>query len=240
MLSVNNVCQIWPNAIHHIFFSCSFYREAYRKLWRENHSGNKADILSCIVAVYALSGHRVTSLCKSWGFCANVNYICVKCCLRAYAITSTLPCTLSCLSSWTVNVFCSVPFWSEIKILSWPENDPQNGEFQHFGSKGETLSWRELQCVLCSLWISPGPTQCPDTLCSCSCYCTCGGYSLTHWCTWSLDACRPIKIGMIQLLVSCFSGWPPCFEGEPSIQTWDSWGGAKPGRGEMVTSLLIQ
>lgn len=37
------------------------------------------------------------------------------------------------LSNWTVNVFCSVPFWSEIKILSWPEN-LQSDQFWQFES----------------------------------------------------------------------------------------------------------
>lgn len=74
-------------------------------------------------------------------------------------------------------------------------------------------------------WMSSGTTlwgrvQYPATFCSCSCYCTCGGSSLMHWCTWSLDACSPIKVNVIKPLAR-LSMWPTHLEDGPSARTRD-------------------
>lgn len=71
------------------------------KLIRISAAGGKSvRIILAIKQMYSrcLCTSRTSRyLCVSLlGFCANVNYICVKCCLSVYAITSTLPCTLSC------------------------------------------------------------------------------------------------------------------------------------------------
>lgn len=92
-------------------------------------------------------------------------------------------------------------------------------------------SWREqLMRDTCppptrSGWMSSGTTlwgrvQYPATSCSCSCYCTCGGSSLMHWCTWSLDACSPIKVNVIKPLAR-LSMWPTYLEDGPSARTRD-------------------
>lgn len=134
------------------------------------------------------------------------------------------------LSSWTVNVFCSVPFWSELKILSWPENlhTDQFWEFEAavFPLFLKAAAGRPLLGLNLSWYRSVGRVQYPATLCSCSCYCTCGGSSLMHWCTWSLDACSPIKINVIKQ-VARLSMWPTDFEGASSVRTRDSSKGVK-------------
>lgn len=138
------------------------------------------------------------------------------------------------LSNWTVNVFCSVPFWSEIKILSWPENlqnDPfqqcESAVFNSFLTGAAGCATRGPR----SVWLSPvGRVQYPATSCSCSCFCTCGGSSLMHWCTWSLDACGPIKINVMIKPVARLSMWLTYFSlNEISGRVLKSgWGGVDP------------
>lgn len=169
-------------------------------------------------------------LCVSSGFlCESLLYSCqtLSWCVCYNEHTSVHSVMLS---SRTVNVFCSVPFWSEIKILSWPEN-LHNDQFWQFESAVFDLFLKgaagfPLLGLNFSWYRSVGRVQYPATLCSCSCYCTCGGSSLMHWCTWSLDACSPIKINVIKP-VARLSMWPTHFEGVPSVWTTDSRKGVK-------------
>lgn len=131
-------------------------------------------------------------------------------------------------SNWTVNVFCFCAFleWNKNPLVTWnPAKWPDLTVWiSCFEFIPEESSWCATP-VPRSGWMSSGTTlwgrvQYPATFCSCSCYCTCGGSSLMHWCTWSLDACSPIKVNVIKPLAR-LSMWPTFLEDGPSARRRD-------------------
>lgn len=126
-LSVHKMCQNWPNARRYISIFLALF---IVKLIRSARTILAIKQIFDLMYSDALTGHDVTSLWTFWGFVrmwtlSVSNVVCV--CYNDHISVHTVV-----LPNWTVNVFCSVPFWSEIilkkKNLLWPQN-PQNDQF---------------------------------------------------------------------------------------------------------------